>query len=204
MSKNKGKFWNSGAVNDMAGVSSTTEYIKWSSMLKRCYDTAWIEKYRPTYIGASVSERWLTFSNFYNDYQTGFFDGAVLDKDILFYGNKHYSPETCVWVPENINLIVVCNPSENHLFGVTANKNSYSSSITITGETVTLGKFPTELDAHREWQSAKGQHLVAAAEDYRLNYAHTKHFHKGVYDSLIARAEQIADDLANHRPTLKY
>ncbi|EKN6406631.1 TPA: hypothetical protein ACPZF7_000239 [Yersinia enterocolitica] len=203
MSKNKGKFWNSGAVNDMAGVSSTTEYIKWSSMLKRCYDTAWIEKYRPTYIGASVCERWLTFSNYYNDYQTGYFTGAVLDKDILFYGNKHYSPETCVWVPEFVNLLVVCNPSENHLFGVTANKNSYSSSITITGETVTLGKkFPTELDAHREWQSVKGQHFVCAAEDYKNKYK--DNFDQRVYDQLVLKAEIILLDLQNNRPTLRY
>ncbi|EMZ5841203.1 TPA: hypothetical protein ACPY5B_000479 [Yersinia enterocolitica] len=202
MSKNKGKFWNSGAVNDMTGVSSTTEYIKWSSMLKRCYDTAWIEKYRPTYMGATVCKRWLKFNNFYNDYQTGYFKGAVLDKDILYYGNKHYSPTTCVWVPEFVNLLVVCNPSDNHLFGVTTNKNSYRASITITGNTVTLGKFQTELDAHREWQSVKGQHFVCAAEQYKNEYP--DNFNQAVYDQLLLKAEIILLDLQNNRPTLKY
>lgn len=189
-------------INDVPGSSGTTEYIKWSSTIKRCYDTKWIEKYRPTYINATICEEWLTFSNYKAFYDANYFDGAVLDKDILFPGNKHYSPDTCVFVPEFINLIVVCNPTQNHLFGVTKNKNSYTAKITIEKQTVSLGKFETELEAHRAWQSVKGQHLVAAAKQYKDEYPNN--FNQDVYDQILWKAQIILDDLDNNRPTYRY
>ena len=187
-------------VNDMVGMSNTPEYIRWSSMLKRCYDTKWIQQYRPTYINASVCNQWLTFSNYYYYYKANFFDGAVLDKDILVPGNKLYSPTTCVFVPEDINLIVVCNPSPNRLFGVTKNKNSYKAKITINKTTVNLGKFPTEASAHREWQSA--QHFIAVATDYLTSYPKT--YNVDVYNSLLKKASGIVDEWASSIPTYKY
>ncbi|BCQ35278.1 hypothetical protein ERHA55_29490 [Erwinia rhapontici] len=188
-------------INDMPGMSGSTEYIKWSSMLKRCYSTEWILKYRPTYVGASVCESWLTFSNYYKFYQKNYFEGAVLDKDILFPGNKHYSPDTCVFVPEFINLIVVSNPGKG-MFGVTTNKNSYTAKITIEKQTVSLGKFETELRAHQEWQSAKGQHLVCAAEQYKDEYP--DNFNQDVYDQLLWKANIIADDMLAGVATYRY
>lgn len=200
MSK-KGKVYGVG-INDVPGSSGTTCYIKWNSTLKRCYDTEWIMKYRPTYINATVCDDWLTYSNYKIFYDTNYFAGAVLDKDILFPGNKHYSPFTCVFVPEFINLIVVCNPKKDHLFGVTKNKNSFTSKITIEKQTVSLGKFETEMDAHRAWQSAKGQHLVCAAEQYKNEYPNN--FNQDVYDQLLWKAKIILDDLENDRPTYRY
>ncbi|HID5228974.1 TPA: hypothetical protein ACXEMK_003886 [Enterobacter roggenkampii] len=189
-------------INDVTGSSKTTCYIKWSSTLKRCYDTKWIQKYRPTYINATVCDEWLTLSNYKEFYDENYFEGAVLDKDILFPGNKHYSPFTCVFVPEFINLIVVCNPTEGHLFGVTKNKKSYTAKITIEKQIVPLGKFDTEMEAHRAWQSVKGQHLVAAAEQYKNEYPNN--FNQDVYDQLLWKAQIILEDIENNRPTYRY
>lgn len=189
-------------VYDMVGMSNTPEYIRWSSMLKRCYDTKWIQQYRPTYINASVCNQWLIFSNYYAYCKAHYFYGAVLDKDILVPGNKLYSPTTCVFVPEDVNLIVVCNPSTNRLFGVTKNKNSYTAKITINKTTVNLGKFPTEESAHREWQSAKAQHFIAVATDYEKSYPST--YNVGVYNSLLMKASGIIDEWENNTPTNKY
>ncbi|MFV7520721.1 hypothetical protein ACNPN6_06715 [Enterobacter quasiroggenkampii] len=196
-------------INDVPGSSETTCYIKWSSTLKRCYDTKWIQKYRPTYVNATVCDEWLTYSNYKAFYDANYFEGAVLDKDILFPGNKHYSPHTCVFVPEFINLIVVCNPPKGgKLFGTRKVENGYKAVITITGQSVTLkddngnDTFATEYEAHRHWQSFKGQHLVVAAEQYKNEYPNN--FNQDVYDQLLWKAQIILEDIENNRPTYRY
>lgn len=78
-------------------------YRTWVNMLKRCYS----EKYQarqPTYIGCSVCDEWLTFSNFKKWMEKQDWEGNQLDKDLLTNGNKVYSPETCVFVDKVTNL----------------------------------------------------------------------------------------------------
>jgi hypothetical protein len=88
-------------------------YVLWSNMLKRC-----TQKYRskhPTYIGVTCSENFKSYSFFYEwcQEQTGFnsIDGhgksLCLDKDILVRGNKLYSEDVCVFVPQRINKLLI-------------------------------------------------------------------------------------------------
>ena len=72
-------------------------------MLQRCYSEKWQERY-PTYKGCSVSEEWHTFSNFKAWMEKQQWEGKQLDKDILFEGNKVYSPEPCVFVTRKTNM----------------------------------------------------------------------------------------------------
>ena len=72
----------------------------WESMLKRCYSAKYQER-QPTYKGCTVSDDWLTFSNFRAWMIAQDWEGKHLDKDLLFEGNKIYSTETCVFVAPN-------------------------------------------------------------------------------------------------------
>jgi thymidylate synthase len=78
-------------------------YQTWFAMLMRCYDTK-----HPAYknyggAGVFVDDRWLVFSDFYQDVQKleswhlkkEFPDKYSLDKD--YYCSNKYSPETCIW-----------------------------------------------------------------------------------------------------------
>ena len=83
----------------------TKEYGLWIRMLGRCYDLK-SHAQRTTYVGCSVSENFRHYSYFYAwaNRQIGFaIDGYHLDKDILVCGNKTYSENTCVFVPQEIN-----------------------------------------------------------------------------------------------------
>lgn len=95
-------------------------YDCWRQMLGRCYDPKYQSK-QPTYIGCSVSEDWLYLSNFKKFYDLNYKDGYQLDKDILYLGNKIYSPETCVFVPNYLNsLLVDCGASRGNMpLGIT-------------------------------------------------------------------------------------
>lgn len=77
-------------------------YKTWTNMINRCYSTKFQER-QPTYIGCTVSKEWLTFSNFRSWMEKQDFANKQLDKDLLFEGNKIYSPETCVFVSGMVN-----------------------------------------------------------------------------------------------------
>jgi len=80
----------------------------WGHMLQRCYDETCRDKF-PTYVNCTVCDKWLNFQNFLDWYKENFYavekEKMCLDKDILHKGNKIYSPETCVFVPQNINKL---------------------------------------------------------------------------------------------------
>lgn len=80
-------------------------YIKWHSMLVRCYDVK-SKVTRPTYDICTVCDEWLSFTNFKKWYDENYVDGFALDKDILVEGNKVYSPDTCRFVPQYLNNLL--------------------------------------------------------------------------------------------------
>lgn len=87
-------------------------YRVWHSMLTRCYDENYYNKYQ-TYTDCKVIDEWLNFQNFakwfYENYYEIENEKMCLDKDILYKGNKIYSPDTCVFVPEKINMLFTRN-----------------------------------------------------------------------------------------------
>ena len=87
-------------------------YKTWQSMLERCYSEKHLKK-RPTYKDCYVCDEWLCYSNFKKWYDNNYYEikdeRMCLDKDILIKGNKVYSPNTCVFVPNKINMLVLQN-----------------------------------------------------------------------------------------------
>lgn len=77
-------------------------YLTWRTMLERCYNPKFHER-RPTYKDCTVHPEWLYFSVFHAWMTEQEWEGNHLDKDLLIDGNKHYSPETCMFVPGKVN-----------------------------------------------------------------------------------------------------
>ena len=84
------------------------EFKIWYSMLKRCYDPKYQEEHS-TYKGCKVEEYLLNFQNAAKWIEDNYYEvpseKMCLDKDILHKGNKIYSRETCIFVPQRINLL---------------------------------------------------------------------------------------------------
>lgn len=101
-------------------------YDCWSHMLRRCYDSKCQIKH-PTYIGCTVCDEWLYFSNFKKWYDENYREGFHIDKDILVEGNKVYSPDTCRFVPRNINNILNSrgNARGDLPLGIRSERNGY-------------------------------------------------------------------------------
>ena len=143
----------------------------WTSMLQRCYSSKLQERF-PTYKGCSVSEEWLTFSNFKRWMEEQDFEGKQLDKDLLFEGNKVYSAESCVFVSPSVNSFTSDrgNNRGEWLIGVyrdiVAGKFRSMCSNPFTKKQEHLGLFIDELEAHQAWLKRKLvlAHLLAAEQ----------------------------------------
>lgn len=131
-------------------------YSSWTSMLERCFCSNFKARY-PTYEGVHCCEEWFLFSKFKEFYNCAYKAGYHLDKDILVFGNKIYSPETCVFVPPWLNNFVI---EKSDFAGVHKhnNCNAYKATLTnpLTKQVKTItGKFKTKEDAFNARLSAK-------------------------------------------------
>lgn len=151
-------------------------YIRWQSMLKRCYSKKYQEG-KPSYIGCTVSEEWLTFSNFKAWMEKQDFEGKHLDKDLLFEGNKVYSADTCVFVSPMVNTFTNDGGAARGewLIGVCWHKgeNKFQSQCNnpFTKKYEHLGLFTCEQQAHEAWLKRKlelAHELAAIQTDPRV------------------------------------
>lgn len=151
-------------------------YRTWTNMLMRCYSSKFQEK-QQFYKGCSVSEEWLTFSNFKAWMKKQEWEGKHLDKDILIEGNKIYSAETCVFVTPIVNTFTVDrgNSRGEWLIGASWDKPSEKflahCSNPFTKKIEHLGLFATEQEAHQAWLKRKlelAHELAAIQTDPRV------------------------------------
>ena len=145
-------------------------YERWKGMLKRCYSEKYQEK-QPTYIGCSVCEEWLTFSNFRDWMQSQDWECKDLDKDLLIEGNKVYSPHNCIFVSHKINSFTTDRASSRGdcLIGVhwhnRDGKFQSRCNNPFTGKYEYLGDFTSELAAHKAWKRRKHELALMLAEE---------------------------------------
>lgn len=135
-------------------------YRTWESMLNRCYSAKYQAK-QPTYIGCYVCDEWLTFSNFKKWMEQQDWQGKELDKDLLFVGNKIYSPDTCVFVDKKTNSFANDHGAARGEWpiGVSFHKHvgkfSAQCGNQITEKREHLGYFTCPNEAHKAWKKRK-------------------------------------------------
>ena len=162
----------------------TQEYHKWQNMLQRCFDNKLKEKY-PTYKDVTCCDRWLCFSYFLEDleilkqeYNWNVDEKLNLDKDILHKGNKIYSLENCVLVPDWINLLFIKRDANRGdcPIGVSYNKQNkkYQARCRINGKRKGLGLYNTPEEAFNAYKTAKENEIKRIANDCVLKGYITK------------------------------
>lgn len=167
-------------INDWSDLVSVSyskkipEYQMWKDLLKRVYSERYHEK-SPTYIGVSVDERWHSMKNFISDvsklknYDKALYEGWALDKDIVLFGNKHYSFDTCCFVPPEINSHFKNLKKTNGLpTGVYKNvRGKYSCDVTVDKKTLYLGSFDTPKEAFLVRKKAKKDIMIRLANKWK-------------------------------------
>ena len=153
-------------------------YNCWQNMLRRCYSAKCQEKH-PTYIGCSVCDEWLYYSNFKKWYNENYYEienkTSQLDKDVLIKNNKVYSPDTCVFVPNFINnLFTKSQKIRGELpIGVCYKKanKKYVARLSVfkDGKKTRkhLGCFDTADEAFEVYKQAKEEYIKEVADEYK-------------------------------------
>lgn len=148
-------------------------YKCWYSMIHRCYDKHL--KRDKSYINCEVCEEWLHYSNFKKWYDKNYYEiereNMCLDKDILIKGNKIYSPNTCIFVPNRINVLFAKSDSTRGKLpiGVSKYNNKYKSYILIDGKQKHLGVYDNKIDAFNSYKIAKENEIKRIADYYKEN-----------------------------------
>lgn len=143
-------------------------------MMSRCYRTN-TQNQQPTYVGCTVHPDFMVFDDFAlwhtNQIGSDHIDWHM-DKDIVEVGNKVYGPDTCVFVPRDINNFLTKRNRNRGEFLIGVIR--YKSKAGYEGFTAQLNigcrkikkNFATELDAFNWYKMQK----ELAARQLALKY----------------------------------
>ena len=148
----------------------------WERMLNRAFNSIYHES-RPSYKDVTVCEEWLNFQNFAEWCTTEpFFDTEDengrkyhLDKDILVKGNKIYSPDTCCFIPQEINSISISvyKARGKYPVGVVKSGKKFLVRIRRSGALESLGVFSNLDQAFSVYKQAKEEYIKSLAEKWK-------------------------------------
>jgi len=141
-------------------------YDRWASMIQRCYDPKYLVA-NPSYAGHSVCEEWHSFMTFREWMMEQDWEGKHLDKDILGKGTKIYSPETCIFVHPNINVLLATNKKTKGAYptGVYARGNRFRAKVNYKGKGIGLGTHPTPEEAYDAYVEKKYEIIKEIANE---------------------------------------
>lgn len=161
-----------GRYKSHANGEKTQSYIKWFSMMTRCYDKKQLKR-RTKYEKVTVCDEWHNFQNFAKWYESQDCKDSsyCLDKDILVAGNTVYSPNACCLVPYEINVLLTVNRRSDRTLPLGAfldkRYNRFKSKMSADGKPVYLGMFATAQEAHDAYVFAKEEHVKRKAIEWR-------------------------------------
>lgn len=169
-----------GKYKSKNGNRYTREFGVWKDMIDRCYVRK--EKFS-AYRDVDVCKEWHNFQNFaewcVNQKSFNAVDDTgrtfTLDKDILRKGNRTYAPETCCFIPQEINTTLTLR--RNHrgdsplgvapMYIKTTGKTRYTSSVQTGGKGSYLGSFDTPEGAFQAYKQVKENRLKFLADKWR-------------------------------------
>ena len=146
-------------------------YVKWSSMIRRCYDETQRSRNKE-YLDCSVCDEWRFFQNFAEFYFSCKYIGCgwELDKDILTKGNRVYSKDTCCFVPKEVNNLLSLNKNARGSLpiGVSLKSNGrFTVNFNIDGVVKNFGTFETVQQAFMKYKCEKEKHIKTVTDRYK-------------------------------------
>jgi hypothetical protein len=190
--------WNvSTGVVGLRECHHTLSGNRWDQLSKRCKPGSVQQLRSDSYLGTENS-----FENFQQfvewsrgevgyDLVDDYGKKWSIDKDILSTGSafKRYSPDTCLYVPHEVNMFLVSGRPSVLPLGVYFSKarGLYVAQIKNRNQATNLGGYDCPLEAHRAWQKAK----VLMGREIATPF---KSCHRKLYDGLNSKMDQIEAD----------
>lgn len=155
-------FYGDGSFTDNLDKETADKTLEtWHTMFKRCYSEFVHTNHQP-YSSCFVNDDWYNFQNFAKFYveDAHRLPGWELDKDLLVKGNKEYGPETCVFLPRDVNGYLKTNAKRrgNYPIGVRLHSSGNCFEALCRDDDsrqINLGKFLSEEDAFEAYKIFK-------------------------------------------------
>jgi len=149
-------------------------FVKWKSILLKSHCHKFKAR-NPAYRYTTMCDSWLYFSSFkrwVDNQPNNDWKERDIDKDLLFIGNNHYSPNTCCFLSRKLNgfLKYVKKRRGDCMIGVSYKegngKNRYQADCSdpFTRQKVYIGSYKTEIEAHLAWKAYKHKLALIFAE----------------------------------------
>lgn len=178
----------------------TREYRTWHNLLVRLTNKKELERY-PRYKDCKLCYEWYNFNNFAEWAKDNYYEVEdelmCLDKDILIKNNKIYSPETCIFVPNSINVLFTkSNKARGDCpIGVYYEKDSgkfksqlsYQDSRGSKRKRKNLGRFSTKEEAFLKYKNEKEKYIKIVANRYKDEIP------KKLYDAMYGYEVEMGD-----------
>ncbi|AWY10116.1 putative AP2 domain containing protein [Vibrio phage VP-1] len=144
----------------------TPAHVAWHHMLARCYGDCY-KNDRPNYQKCEVIEEWMDFQVYAKWFYANWVEGYQVDKDILSNGLL-YSPDTCVFVPNKINMLFRTIPSRDLPLGVRLDpRENLSKRYIVTACNEWVGRFETVEIAVENSIKARNEMAKKLAKEYK-------------------------------------
>lgn len=148
-------------------------YYRWKAMLTRCYSNKSNHSLN-YFINVTVCDEWLCYEVFEKWYNINYIEGFHLDKDFKVRGSTTYSPETCSFIPQELNSIMGYNTQKEGFVykdlptGVSYHKKEgkYYSQCQRSGKPYFRETFDSPDQAFRRYKEVKEEDIKNAAEIY--------------------------------------
>lgn len=147
-------------------------YPVWFNMIKRCYKEQ--KSYDDeSYNDCVVDAEWHNFQNFAKWYEENMYvcnEKLVIDKDIKTHGNRIYTKENCMLLPERINLLFIKEKARrsNLPIGVyfQKEKGNYVAMCSVDRKTKYIGSYSNPQIAFNHYKEFKEKHINKVLENY--------------------------------------
>lgn len=153
------------------------QYDIWVRMLDRCYSEKLVGQ-QTTYRDCTVSDcfKYYPFFKEWCNNQIGFNSKDengrcfALDKDLLVKGNRIYSPDTCCFVPQEINNLLTIKKSTRDTLPISV-KNTKSGRFLVAFRrnkiTTNLGRYDTPEEAFEVYKQVKEAYIKEVANKWK-------------------------------------
>lgn len=163
------------------GGVNTKEYNAWRNMFNRCYSEYELNR-APYRQGAEVDPVWYNFQVFAawcHSQPSWGLDNWALDKDLLVHGNINYGPDTCCFLPTQLNTIFRRSEEESH---IKLGEKQGTFLATIRDKDSVMRHLGTFDSKEKALEAYKVQRQLVVKQ---LANIHAEHLRQDVFDKLI-------------------
>jgi hypothetical protein len=159
-------------------------YATWRGMIQRCVDPDY-KNMRPAYKDVTVWHGWQRFMAFRRWWLCNYVEGWELDKDIFSDVNKIYSPSTCIFIPQWLNVFLTERPNSDTPKGVfyEEQRRKFKASVKYENKTINIGRFETQEQALSAYTAEKIR--IAEARRWEI-----EPIRGGIFDRVIAMIKE--------------